>query len=262
MNFTPNIIQLTCIATLISLIIIQKSSFQYFVEYHCTWHLNLYKNVLNHHINFTNMLLLSIPINYMFLYNNLNFNNTYNLYSILYIILNIIIFNFIFCIFLSDMIFLIIPDEYIFMIFIFSIPLLITEDSYEIMLGLFAGFLPFSIIILLSFLVTKNIVIGLGDLKLMMVLGLLVGYHRILSIYFLTFLFSSIYSLTFLIFKIIIKLLQSMNYSLKVSLSNENYYQSSKKHLTFIYYHFIKSTINQNAVFPLMPFILISFIIA
>ncbi len=153
---------------------------------------------------------------------------------------SIFLFALLISIFISDIFFMIIPEEYIFAIFIISLPNFINGNFPTLFFNFISGFLPFAILIAISTLIYKKAVIGAGDIKLMTALGMFLGYQKILSTYFMTFFFNSIFIITFFIIKITLYFLLYLTNSKQIyNLSN--------------LYNYIRNIKN----IPLVPFILL-----
>lgn len=114
-------------------------------------------------------------------------------YSILEISTSIILILLLVHIGLSDIFYMIIPDQHIILIFILGLLNVSTYSIYSQLAGLFVGALPFFLLLCLGLLIQKKEYIGFGDIKLMASLGFLVGYIDIINIYFLSCLLSGIF---------------------------------------------------------------------
>lgn len=93
---------------------------------------------------------------------------------------------------LSDILYMIIPDEHVIFIFLISLLKLTSSNISCKLLGILAGALPFVILLIVGMLFKKEECIGFGDIKLMSALGFFLGYENILHLYILSCLLSGI----------------------------------------------------------------------
>ncbi|GEM_PF-1437711 len=91
---------------------------------------------------------------------------------------------------LSDIQYMIIPDQHILMIILLGFLNLNAHNIFSKLAGLTAGALPFFIILTAGIFLKKKEYIGFGDIKLMGALGFLLGYVEIFNIYLLSGLLS------------------------------------------------------------------------
>lgn len=137
---------------------------------------------------------------------------------------------------ISDFLFQIIPDEHIYILALICI----IDFNLKHLLGALFGFLPFFTIFILSFILFGGALLGFGDVKLMAVLGLLVGPFSIIQIYIISCAISGVFCVGLLAKHYIKKF--ALN--LKNSLSGNEKANDYEACASFI---------------PLAPFIVISF---
>lgn len=112
----------------------------------------------------------------------------------------------------SDILYMIIPDQHIILILILGLLNLTTENmSYKIS-GFFVGALPFLILLISGLILKKEECIGFGDIKLMSVLGFLLGYVDILTLYMISSLLSGISFIILTLLNTFMKKNNKLNY--------------------------------------------------
>lgn len=101
---------------------------------------------------------------------------------------------------LSDIFYMIIPDQHILLIFSLGLLDIPYSNISSKIIGFFTGVLPFLILLIIGLLLKNEEYIGFGDIKLMASLGFLVGYTNIINIYIISSLLSGIFFILLLIF--------------------------------------------------------------
>lgn len=96
---------------------------------------------------------------------------------------------------LSDILYLIIPDQHILLIFILGFLNVNLENAGYKLTGIFAGALPLLLLLALGLLLKDREYIGFGDIKLMGALGFLTGCTNILNVYIISSFLSGIFFL-------------------------------------------------------------------
>lgn len=94
---------------------------------------------------------------------------------------------------ISDILYMIIPDQHILLIFILGLLNISSNTIWYKLIGILAGALPFYILLTVGLILKKEEWIGFGDIKLMSALGFLLGYTDILNIYVISSLLSTIW---------------------------------------------------------------------
>ncbi|MHC1722614.1 MAG: prepilin peptidase [Aminipila sp.] len=113
-------------------------------------------------------------------------------HSLLNLFTNIIMILLLSHICLSDILYMIIPDQHIFLILILGLINFTIENLPYKIFGFILGALPFLLLLIVGLILKKEEYIGFGDIKLMAVLGLLLGYVGILNIYMISCFLSGI----------------------------------------------------------------------
>lgn len=106
---------------------------------------------------------------------------------------------------LSDILYMIIPDQHVLLIFFISLLNLTADNLSFKLLGLLAGALPFVVLLIAGILLKNKECIGFGDIKLMSVLGFLLGYANILNLYIISCLLSGTFLMILTIKNTLIK---------------------------------------------------------
>lgn len=113
---------------------------------------------------------------------------------------------------LSDILYMIIPDQHVILILVLGLLNLTTEDMFYKILGLLVGALPFLTLLITGLILKKEECIGFGDIKLMSALGLLLGYADILNLYMISCFFSGISFIILTLLKTLMKNNNKLNY--------------------------------------------------
>nr|WP_315023509.1 A24 family peptidase [uncultured Aminipila sp.] len=113
---------------------------------------------------------------------------------------------------LSDILYMIIPDQHVILILILGLLNLTTENISNKIFGLLAGALPFFILLIAGLILKKRECIGFGDIKLMSVLGLLLGYVDILNLYMISCLLSGMSFIILTLLNTFMKKNNKLNY--------------------------------------------------
>ncbi len=103
-------------------------------------------------------------------------------------------------IFITDLKYKIIPDQLnIFLVILIVINLILKGTSFEEFFSVFLSGVTIFIFFLLLFLLTKGRGMGLGDVKFSFLMGLLLGFPKILVAFYLAFLTGAVISLILII---------------------------------------------------------------